>query len=158
VDYSVDLFRAQPAGAERSGMSPALHTFIAYSRKDAKFLDQLRAALVPHERVGTLSLWCDVLVKPGQMWEHEIIDRLERAQIVICCSATTSCGHRTAWAGSFRECSDATPAASARSSRSWSVPAATTSSRSERSRWCSPAASRSTSTISGIARGSMSRG
>lgn len=57
--------------------------FIAYARKDAVFLDQLRAALVPHERLGELKLWCDALVEPGQAWEREILDRLERAQIVI---------------------------------------------------------------------------
>ena len=57
--------------------------FVAYARKDAAFLDQLRAALVPHERLGEVSLWCDALVEPGQVWEREILDHLERAQIVI---------------------------------------------------------------------------
>ena len=60
-----------------------MNVFIAYSRKDTAFLDQLRAALVPHERLGEVSLWCDVLVEPGQRWEREILDRLERTQIVV---------------------------------------------------------------------------
>src|SRR5262249_26793912 len=63
--------------------SYALDAFITYSRKDAAFLDQLRAALVPHERVGELVLWCDPLIEPGQAWEREIVDQLEQAQIVI---------------------------------------------------------------------------
>ena len=61
----------------------ALSVFICYSRKDGAFLDQLRAALVPYERKGELTVWADELVEPGQTWEHEILSRLERARIII---------------------------------------------------------------------------
>lgn len=70
-------------GFEGTWKSQPLATFVAYSRKDTSFLDQLRAALVPHERVGDLKLWWDALAEPGQDWEPEILGRLERAQIVI---------------------------------------------------------------------------
>jgi internalin A len=61
----------------------ALSVFICYSRKDGAFLDQLRAALVPYERKGELTVWADELVEPGQTWEDEILSRLERARIII---------------------------------------------------------------------------
>jgi internalin A len=62
---------------------PGVRVFVTYSQRDAVFLDQLRAALVPHERLGELKLWCDALLEAGQLWEREILGRLERAQIVI---------------------------------------------------------------------------
>ena len=60
-----------------------LRVFVAYSQKDAVFLDQLRAALVLHERRDELTVWSDVLTEPGEDWEAEISNRLERAQIAI---------------------------------------------------------------------------
>lgn len=60
-----------------------LRTFVAYSRKDTAFRDQLHAALALHEHIGELSLWFDALVEAGQTWEEEILGRLERAHIVI---------------------------------------------------------------------------
>lgn len=69
----------------RSGLagSSSLPTFIAYSRKDEIFLDQLRAALVPYERIRELEVWYDSLTEPGQLWEREILSRLKRARIII---------------------------------------------------------------------------
>lgn len=78
-DGSVSLFDWRPAPMIRTAPS----AFVAYARKDSAFLDQLRAALVPHERLEELRLWCDALVEPGQSWEREILTRLEHAQIVI---------------------------------------------------------------------------
>ncbi len=57
--------------------------FVSYSRKDNALLDQLRAALVPYERIGTLHIWADMLTEPGEKWESEIVDHLDNAQIVI---------------------------------------------------------------------------
>ena len=81
--------RARPADSRvASGREPfeprdSLPVFICYSRKDERFLDQLRAALVPYERKGELSVWADVLVEPGQTWEEEILSRLQRARLII---------------------------------------------------------------------------
>lgn len=61
----------------------ALRVVVIYSPEDAAFLDQLRAALVPYERVGDLKIWADRLVGPGQDLEDEIISHLKRANIVI---------------------------------------------------------------------------
>lgn len=79
-----------PFGSERYarfgfvlGGRAMLSVFICYARKDARFLDQLRGALVPYERRGELEVWADELVEPGQIWEKEILSKLERAQIII---------------------------------------------------------------------------
>jgi internalin A len=56
---------------------------ICYARKDEIFLDQLRAALVPYERKGELTVWADKLIEPGQGWETEIHSHLEQAEIII---------------------------------------------------------------------------
>ncbi|QSQ23236.1 TIR domain-containing protein [Pyxidicoccus parkwayensis] len=61
----------------------SLPVFISYARKDWRFLDQLRAALVPYERKGELEVQADELVAPGQTWEDEILTRLSWARIVI---------------------------------------------------------------------------
>jgi internalin A len=61
----------------------SVSVFISYSRRDGVFLEQLRAALVPYERKGELTVWADELVDPGQAWEDEILSRLEQAQLII---------------------------------------------------------------------------
>jgi internalin A len=63
--------------------TPGLDVFISYAHRDSSFLDQLKAALVPYERMNTLRIWADQLIEPGQAWEKEISDHLNRADIVI---------------------------------------------------------------------------
>jgi internalin A len=57
--------------------------FISYSHKDAAYLDQLKAALVPYERMGELSLWSDRMIDAGQSWEDVIYMSLRGAALVI---------------------------------------------------------------------------
>ncbi|MFE8603924.1 COR domain-containing protein [Archangium violaceum] len=71
------------SASERLALRDSMPVFICYSRKDISFLDQLRAALVPYERKGELTLWADELVEPGQTWEDEILSHLEQARIII---------------------------------------------------------------------------
>jgi internalin A len=61
----------------------SLPVFISYSHKDAAYLDQLKAALVPYERTGELKLWTDHQIEAGQTWEAEIHAYLGGAVIVI---------------------------------------------------------------------------
>jgi hypothetical protein len=63
--------------------APTLAVFVAYSRKDGEFLEELRSALAVYERSHRLELWADVLVEPGQLWKRDIAGKLARAQIVI---------------------------------------------------------------------------
>jgi internalin A len=57
--------------------------FISYSHKDERYRDELRGALTPYERRGDVTLWDDTCIMPGQKWEQEILDKLERADIVV---------------------------------------------------------------------------
>ena len=64
-------------------MSGAIPVFISYSHKDSTLLDQLRAALVPYERVRKLEIWADAVMAPGEKWEDRILAKLYGARIVI---------------------------------------------------------------------------
>jgi hypothetical protein len=64
-------------------LTPRLRVFISYSHKDSKFMDELRGALVNYERNGTLEIWADPLIEPGQDWEPKIFSNLLNAQIVL---------------------------------------------------------------------------
>lgn len=57
--------------------------FISYSHKDELYRDELRAALTAYERRGDVTPWDDTCIRPGQKWEQEILDKLERADIVV---------------------------------------------------------------------------
>jgi internalin A len=73
-------------GVRRNGFAvrdTALDVFISYAHKDAALLDQLRGALVPYERLGRLRIWADPLLETGETWDGQIVERLERARVVI---------------------------------------------------------------------------
>ena len=61
----------------------ALSLFISYSHKDETFRDELRGALTAYERKGELVPWDDTKIVPGQKWEAEILENLERADIIV---------------------------------------------------------------------------
>jgi len=69
-------FRAMP-------QEGALSLFISYSHTDETFRDQLRGALMAYERKGELVPWDDTKIIPGQKWESEILENLERADIIV---------------------------------------------------------------------------
>lgn len=60
-----------------------LSLFISYSHKDETFRDELRGALTAYERRGDLITWDDTCIIPGKKWEPEILQKLERASIVV---------------------------------------------------------------------------
>ncbi len=57
--------------------------FISYSHRDKAYLDRLQAHLKPHVRAGTIPLWVDTDLKPGDDWKAEIKRALESAQVAI---------------------------------------------------------------------------
>ncbi len=57
--------------------------FIAYSRKDIPFLDELRTHLNPLERTGKVKFWYDGEIEPGQEWEQAIKENLYCADIIL---------------------------------------------------------------------------
>jgi len=64
-------------------MPPPLQLFIAYSRKDSAFLDELRVQLTPLERSGKAKIWYDGKIEPGVVWETAIRENLHSAEIIL---------------------------------------------------------------------------
>ncbi len=64
-------------------MPPPLQLFIAYSRKDSAFLDELRVQLTPLERSGKAKIWYDGKIEPGVVWETAIRENLHSADIIL---------------------------------------------------------------------------
>lgn len=86
----VDLPGARAAGMKVSSENmkfiggiagPSL--FISYSHKDETFRDELRGALTPYERTGDLTVWDDTCLVPGQVWDSQILEKLDRAKIIV---------------------------------------------------------------------------
>ena len=58
--------------------------FVSYSHEDLDYLQELRAALSPLERLQKLKIWDDRDINAGLDWEKEIFRELEEADIVLC--------------------------------------------------------------------------
>jgi hypothetical protein len=57
--------------------------FISYSRKDRGWLERLQTMLIPLQRQGTLKVWADTDIRPGQLWKEEIKQALARAKVAV---------------------------------------------------------------------------
>lgn len=64
-------------------MSAPLQIFIAYSRKDADYLAELRTHFTPLERSGKVKVWYDGKIEPGVVWETAIKANLHSADIIL---------------------------------------------------------------------------
>ncbi|MBK8565780.1 MAG: SUMF1/EgtB/PvdO family nonheme iron enzyme [Saprospiraceae bacterium] len=57
--------------------------FIAYARKDAELLEELRIHLRPLERTKRAVIWYDGKIEPGAVWEVAIRQNLHAADIIL---------------------------------------------------------------------------
>ncbi len=57
--------------------------FIAYARKDAELLEELRIHLRPLERTKRAVIWYDGKIEPGAVWEDAIKKNLHAADIIL---------------------------------------------------------------------------
>ena len=63
--------------------SPHIDVFISYSRKDARWLDELMTNLKPLIREERIAAWCDREIKPGDRWSEEIDQALGSARVAV---------------------------------------------------------------------------
>lgn len=57
--------------------------FISYSREDRVWLEKLQTMLKPLVKKGTISVWDDTQVFPGEQWKEEITKALEAANMAV---------------------------------------------------------------------------
>ncbi len=57
--------------------------FISYSHADSEWLERLQTMLAPLQRQGTLDVWADTRIQPGQLWKEEIQKALARAKVAV---------------------------------------------------------------------------
>lgn len=58
--------------------------FISYSHNDHTLKNELINHLSPLVRMNKLKIWEDGEIDPGQIWEQEIMSKLEDAKIILC--------------------------------------------------------------------------
>ena len=56
---------------------------VSYSHKDEVWLKDMLTFFKPLLREGTIYLWSDLIIKPGQLWEREIEQALSQAKFAI---------------------------------------------------------------------------
>ena len=59
------------------------NVFVSYSHADAAWLQRVKVHLRPLVRKGTLNLWDDTRISPGQLWQKEVAEALARAQVAV---------------------------------------------------------------------------
>lgn len=57
--------------------------FISYAREDRSYIDELKKHLQNLQRQNLISTWFDGDIKPGTEWRPQLMDRLNRAQIIL---------------------------------------------------------------------------
>jgi len=64
-------------------MVSPLEIFCCYARKDQSLLNELKIHLTPLQRQGLITIWSDIDIDAGAVWEVEIKKHLNTAQIIL---------------------------------------------------------------------------
>ncbi len=64
-------------------MISPLEVFCCYARKDQLLLNELKIHLSPLQRRGLITIWSDIDIDAGAVWEKEIKQHLNTAQIIL---------------------------------------------------------------------------
>ena len=62
---------------------PRATVFVSYSHLDEKFREELDLQLTILKNKGYLDSWTDECLVPGDEWEKEILEHLEKADIIL---------------------------------------------------------------------------
>ncbi|HEX6704920.1 MAG TPA: toll/interleukin-1 receptor domain-containing protein [Albitalea sp.] len=69
-------------GARGEAAQPSL-IFVSYSHVDEEWKKRLETHLAPGLRDGRWKLWTDRRIEPGEAWEEEIMDAIDRSSLAI---------------------------------------------------------------------------
>jgi hypothetical protein len=69
-------------GKNEGAVSPT-NIFLCYAHEDETFLEQLEEHLAPLKRQRLITSWYDRDIRAGTVWEQEIHDHLDNAQLVL---------------------------------------------------------------------------
>ncbi len=61
----------------------SIEVFFSFSHKDKKLRDELSKHLSTLKQEGLIRDWSDREIRPGDEWEHEILEHLSTAQIIL---------------------------------------------------------------------------
>lgn len=78
IDYddipTIKTIRPKPSGKK---------IFVSYSHKDAEYLERLMVHLKPLQKQGSIDVWTDSRLTPGDRWKKEIDKSLKSARAAI---------------------------------------------------------------------------
>ncbi len=76
----VDLPSARAEGRRER---KAISVFVSYAHKDETLREELETQLKLLQHTGMLDAWNDRRIRPGENWENQIDDNLQRADVVL---------------------------------------------------------------------------
>ncbi|PNY36135.1 hypothetical protein C2E31_14475 [Rhodopirellula baltica] len=73
----------EPRQKESSITKNKLRVFLSYSHRDLKELNRLKVHLANYKHNDVIEIWHDRQIKAGSEWEAEILQELEKADIIL---------------------------------------------------------------------------